>query len=96
MADANPPRDWPLLSRMYHEVMTGFVQNGRAPHYVELAHVLGRSPEEARQTLHQLVGLGGFNWLVPDTDIISSFAPFSNVPNLYRVSVDGEQRWYAQ
>jgi len=81
---------------MYHEVLTGFVQNGRAPHYVELAHALDLSPEQARQTLHVLVGLGGANWLVPDTDIISSFAPFSNVPSPYLISVDGEQRWYAQ
>jgi hypothetical protein len=34
--------------------------------------------------------------MVPDTDYIASFAPFSSVPTQYLVSVDGEQRWYAQ
>jgi len=42
------------------------------------------------------VGMGLPNWLVPDTDYIASFAPFSNIPTQYLVSVDGQQRWYAQ
>jgi len=34
--------------------------------------------------------------LFPDTDYISSFAPFSNLPTQYRVSIGGEQKWFAQ
>jgi hypothetical protein len=81
---------------MYHAILTGFVQHGRAPHYTELGLQLDRRPEEARQALHELVNLGLPTWLHPDTDWIASFAPFSNIPTQYLVSVDGQQRWYAQ
>lgn len=75
-----------LLANMYHAIMLGFVQTGRAPHYVDLARLLGLRSEESRRALHQLVVMGLPNWLVPDTDYIASFAPFSN----------GQQQWYAQ
>ena len=29
-----------LLNRMYHAILEWFVEHGRAPHYVELAHRL--------------------------------------------------------
>jgi len=80
MTNALPQPDWPLLARVYHAVMTAFVQDGWAPHYVDLAPGLGLSPEVTRQALHQLPGCTIGNWLVPDTDYIASFAPFSNVP----------------
>jgi len=35
-------------------------------------------------------------WLFPDTDYISSFAPFSNLPTQYRLTIGGEQKWFAQ
>ena len=85
-----------LLADMYHAVIVGFVQNGRAPHYTELARGLGIRPDAARQAMHQLVNVGLPIWLHPSTDYIASFAPFSNIPTQYLVSVDGRQRWYAQ
>ena len=84
------------LARMYHAILTGFVRKGRAPHYTELARQLGLRPEEARQTLHQLVSMGLPTWLHPETDWIASFAPFSNIPTQYLVIVARQQRWYAQ
>ena len=85
-----------FLAKMFHAIMVGFVQTGRAPHYAELARPLSVPPEEARQALHQLVNMGLPTWLHPHTDYIASFAPFSNIPTQYLVSVDGKQRWYAQ
>jgi hypothetical protein len=35
-------------------------------------------------------------WLYPETDLICSFAPFSNLPTQYRISVDGVQKWFGQ
>ena len=35
-------------------------------------------------------------WLAHDTDYIESWAPFSNVPTHYLISVDGIQKWYGQ
>ena len=84
------------LAKMYHLVMRSFVRTGHAPHYTELAREMSIPPDEARALLRQLTAMRMPNWLVPGTDLIESFAPFSNIPNVYRVSVDGEQRWFAQ
>jgi hypothetical protein len=84
------------LGRLYHLVMRGFVQTGQAPHYAELAAASGIPLEECRQLLHELTSLRFPNWLYPGTDLIAAFAPFSNLPNHIRVSVEGEQRWFAQ
>ncbi len=46
--------------------------------------------------LHELVATGIPAWLHPDTDYIVSFPPFHNLPTQYRVTVDGEQKWFAQ
>ena len=35
-------------------------------------------------------------WISHDTDYVHSWAPFSNLPTQYRVSVEGERKWYAQ
>jgi hypothetical protein len=47
-----------LLNRMYHAIIEWFVEHGRAPHYVELAHRLDLAAEAARRTLHELVAMG--------------------------------------
>ena len=85
-----------LLSRMYHAIMLGFVRDGRAPHYTNLAQQLGLGIEDARRTLHELIEMGLPTWLASNTDYIASFAPFSSIPTQYLVTVDGQQRWYAQ
>lgn len=84
------------LARVYHVVMRSFVKTGRAPHYTDIAREMGIEPESARLLLRELTSLRLPNWLSPGTDLIASFAPFSNIPNQYRVTVDGEQRWFAQ
>ena len=38
-----------LLNRMYHAILEWFVEHGRAPHYVELAHRLDLAAEETRR-----------------------------------------------
>ena len=86
-----------LLARMYHAAISGLVRDGRAPHYTQLGGELGLSPETARQALHDLEGMGvpGL-WLSPGTDYVQSFAPFSNIPTQYLISVEGQQKWYGQ
>jgi hypothetical protein len=73
------------------------IKTGQAPHYTEIAAELGVSVEEGRKALHDLVSLGipGI-WLFPDTDYIGSFAPFSNLPTQYRITVDAKQKWFGQ
>jgi hypothetical protein len=73
-----------------------FIETGRAPHYTELAGTLGVQPGEAREVQRQAAEASVACWLVQDTDYIESWAPFSNVPTHYWVSVDGQQKWYGQ
>ena len=84
------------LDEIYHVIISVFVERGQAPHYTEIASRLGLSVEEGRQRLHELMAARLPNWLFPETDLIASFAPFNNLPTQYRVSVEGEQRWFAQ
>jgi hypothetical protein len=86
-----------LLDNTYHAIITRLVATGQAPHYTEIASELGISVEEGRRALHDLMSSGVLGmWLFPDTDYISSFAPFSNLPTQCRISVAGEQKWFAQ
>jgi hypothetical protein len=73
------------------------VKSGQAPHFTEVAGELNISVEAARKAFHDLesTGIPGI-WLFPDTDYISSFAPFSNLPTQYRITVDEEQKWFGQ
>ena len=85
-----------LKARAFHETSKQFVAQGRAPHYSELASVLGTSPLEALEAQREAAAAGIGGWFEPDTDYIASWAPFSNIPTHHRISVDGGQRWSAQ
>ena len=86
-----------LLDNTYNVIITTMVETGQAPHYTEIAKALGVPVAEGRRALHDLMSPGVLGmWLFPDTDYISSFAPFSNLPTQYRISVAGEQKWFAQ
>ena len=52
--------------------------------------------EEGRQTLHNLIATGIPAWLHPDTNYLVSFPPFNVLPNQYRITIRGEQKWFAQ
>ncbi len=85
-----------VLDRAFHLIMSRLVETGRAPHYTELATELGLPMEEGRRVLHDLIDTGYPAWVHPGTDYIVSFAPFNNLPTQYRISVDGQQKWFAQ
>ena len=86
-----------LLDRTFSVIMSGMVETGQAPHYTEIAAKLGVSPAEGRAALQKLFSVRGLpGWLYPKTDTIVSFAPFNNLPTHYRLTVDGEQKWFGQ
>jgi hypothetical protein len=85
-----------LLDKTFHMIMVRMVESGLAPHYTEIAAELGVLMEEGRQALHDLFSAGVSGWLFPDTDYIASFAPFSNLPTQYRVTIDDQPKWFAQ
>lgn len=84
------------LDRTFHFIMNYMVRTGRAPHYTEIAAEFGIPVEEGRKILHELFAAGIPGWLFPDTDYITSFAPFNNLPTQYRITIDGEQKWFGQ
>jgi Alkylmercury lyase len=88
--------DAALLDRAFHRIMLALAETGRAPHYAELARVLGLPVEAGRQTLLAVMQAYPIGWLHPETDYIASFPPLNNLPTQYRVTVRSEQKWFAQ
>ncbi len=84
------------LDRTHHIIMKTMVETGQAPHYTELAKELGVSMEEGRKALHDLFAAGIPGWLYPNTDFIVSFAPFNNLPTQFRITIEGQQKWFGQ
>jgi hypothetical protein len=91
-----PSIDHAELDGAFHAVMARMVATGQAPHYAELANELGVPVERGRELVAGIMAAGVPGWVHPGTDYIASFPPFNNQPTQYRVSVDGEQRWFAQ
>lgn len=88
--------DLATLDKTFHHIMHSFIEIGRAPHYAELAAALGVSVEEGRQLFRDLEATGYSFFLHPETDQIVSVAPFNNLPNQYHITIEGEQKWFAQ
>ena len=87
--------DTQTLDKAYHVIMSRLVDTGQAPHYSELATALGCPIEEGRQIVHDLAGAtGAAIRLNPHTDWIATFSPFSLIPTPFKISVDGEQKWF--
>ena len=85
-----------ILDKNFYIIMKKMVETGQAPHYTEIANELGISMEEGRKTLHDLFSQLLAAWLFPNTDYITSFAPFNNLPTQYRITIDGQQKWFGQ
>ncbi len=88
--------DQAMLDRAFYCIMQRIINTGQAPHYTEMAAELGVPVEEGRHLLHDLMDTGIPCWLHPGTDYVVSFAPFHNLPTQYRITVDGEQKWFGQ
>jgi len=85
------------MDKTFHIIMKRLVETGQAPYYTEIAAALGVSPEEGRKAVQELFSLPMFpGWLYPNTDTITSFPPFNNLPTQYRITIDGRQNWFAQ
>ncbi len=84
------------LDQVFHIIIKQMVKTGQAPHYTEIAAELGVPVEEGRQALQELFKAGIPGWLFPKTDFITSFAPFNHLPTQYRITIDGEQKWFGQ
>jgi len=87
--------DTVILDKTFHFIMRRLVETGVAPHYTEVAAHLGCRTEDGRTIVHDLmVPEHRIGWIDPDTDKISSFSPFSNISTQYRITVEGQQKWF--
>ena len=84
------------LDRTFSCILKRMVETGQAPFYTEISGELGVSIEEGRKALHDLMGAAIAVWLFPKTNYIASFPPFSNLPTQYRITIDGQQKWFGQ
>src|SRR5215831_6974799 len=96
VAEAASMADPRLRDQAFHLLMGSIVESGIALHYAELARALGLSVEDGRQLLHAVMEAYPIGWLHPETDYIASFPPLNNLPTQYRVTVRGQQKWFAQ
>lgn len=80
----------------YSAILRHFVEQGSAPHYVELAKKLGIGIEDARVLQREAAAAAPAStcWLSHDTDYVEAWGPFSNVPTHVRIAVDGQERWF--
>ena len=85
-----------LVQRAYKKVLEHLIEKGRAPHFTELATTLEITPDEARDVQRRSADAGVGCWISHDTEYIASWAPFSNIPTQYLVTIEGKQKWYAQ
>ena len=86
-----------LKDKTYSIIMKGLWRRGRRHTTREIAEELGVSPREGKASASSaLLGRGFAGWLFPKGDTVVSFAPFNNLPTQYRITVDGEQKWFAQ
>ena len=85
----------PKVQQIYSAIQRHFIESGRAPHIADLAAELGVDIEEARRLQREIPPYTAA-WRLGDTDFIESFAPFYNLPTNVAVSIDGEQKWFAQ
>jgi len=88
--------DLNILDRVFQIILNRMIATGQAPHYTEIASEMGIPVEEGRGLLRELFAAGVPGWLFPGTDYITSFAPFNNLPTQYRITVDGQQKWFGQ
>lgn len=84
------------LDAAYHFIVSRILDTGQAPHYSELADHLSLSLSDGRHLLHELVESTGAVRLHPDADLIEAVPPFSSIPTQYRITVDGQQKWFGQ
>ena len=89
------PSNTDLLDRAFYSVITRMVETGDAPSRADLAAELDLDSVDVPTVLNDLFAAGHAGWLDDDGEIVS-FTPFSNVPNQYKISVDGQQKWFGQ
>ena len=88
--------DSELVQQAFTSILRHNVEDGVAPHFTALASEFGLTPDDGLELQQEATRASVGCWISHETDYIHSFAPFSNLPTQYKVSVDGGQKWYGQ
>ena len=91
--EEGPMADSELVQEAFTSILRHNMEDGVAPHFTALAAEFDVSPDEGLELQQAATQASVGCWISHETDYIHSFAPFSNLPTQYRVSVDGEQKW---
>ena len=75
-------------------IVDSFVRTGHAPDTNEIGTALNLSRQQVLSTLRELPKFDTFA-VEKGTENIRLLSPFSNLPTPFKISVDGEQRWFA-
>ena len=65
--------DSALVQRAYTAIITHFIEQGRAPHYTELATLLDVAPDSARDLQRDAAEASPACWLEPETELARSY-----------------------
>lgn len=74
-------------------ILRGFLETGRAPEMDEIARETDLTDDQLSSSLRKLEG--GICLIMKGGDIYS-FPPFANYVSRFPITVDGEQRWFAE
>lgn len=83
------------LDRSYSVIMSSIVETGQAPHYAELAGLLGVTPDHSLAVMNAICGTTP-GWMHPGTDWLASFPPFNVQPTQYQITIDDKHGWFGQ
>lgn len=84
----------PTVLRVRKKIIDSFVQFGRAPDVAEIGTTLNLSRQQVLDAFRELPRFDTFA-VEHGTENIRILSPFSNLPTPYKISINGEQRWFA-
>ena len=80
--------------RVRKVIVDSFVQTGHAPDTSEIGTTLNLSRQQVLSAFRELPKFDTFA-VEKGTENIRILSPFSNLPTPFKISIDGEQRWFA-
>ena len=80
--------------RIRKVILDAFVATGRAPSVGDIMATLGVSRPAVLDAFREIGSIDTF-WVEKGTENIRILSPFANLTTPYKVTIAGEQKWYA-
>ncbi len=75
-------------------ILDSFLATGRAPNVGDIMSALGLSRPAVLEAFREIAIIDTF-WVEKGTENIRILSPFANISTPYKVTIGGEQKWYA-